>query len=148
MQGRHWMDCPFLGKYQRHSEVFLVLCYGGREMERWEREQSSWRPRRGDGSPTCCCCLATVNTPLELMSHTSCGPVSLFLSLFLSGLSHTPPLSHFSLSLNLFLSIFFPPVCLLTAPPTLCVNIKQKSHGIAILIRLEGASLFLRATHL
>lgn len=137
------------------------------------RESWSWRPRHSDGSPTCCSSPATPNSPSELMSHTSCLPFSSFpvistipLSTFpppffipklsvsrlpgfftsLSGLSHLPPSSFLNLSLNFF--FFSPPSCLLTTPPTLCVKIRQESHGSAILIRLEGASLFLRVTPL
>ncbi len=80
--------------------------YGGREMERWDGEGWSCRPRHGDGSPTRCSSPATLNLPSELMSHTSCLPFSLFLS-YLLFLHHPPPFSipWFELSLSVCLSV-------------------------------------------
>lgn len=79
--------------FTRHlSEVFRGVLGGGTEAEGEESERWSWRPRHGDGSPTCCSSPAMLNSPSELMSHTSCLPFSFFLS-YLLLLHHPAPFS-------------------------------------------------------
>lgn len=137
----------------------------GKEGEGWryerERESRSWRPWHSDGSPTCCGSRATLNSPSELMSHTSCLPVSLFLSYQLFNVLHTSSLFFVFLPLSLLFSLavslyLFPVLSspyfttLSNLPPSfspflsffLSWRCHTKCHGNAILMWLEGASLF------
>lgn len=161
MQGWQWIDTC-----QRYSEVF----WGCRiEAERWRDEKERERAgARGPGTVMdhlhAAAALPHWTHPQNwwvppLVSHSPSSshihyfsitfpyfPSSSldFLSVSLCSFSHhffhPLPLSHLILSHNFFLSSVLS-LWLLTTPPTLCVNIKQESHGSAILIGLEGASL-------
>ena len=78
----------------------------------------------------------------SVFSHSNFFPASLRLSV----LSRLAPSSWLGLPFYCFPCIFPCAFCLLHS--TVCVNINQESHGSGMLIRLEGASLFLTVTPL